>query len=294
MRKGIKGTAQNSMEHIGDVEKKDSMIMSVKTKVALQDQKVMIATGSPHKTEEKSQEKNKKRKMNDNEADGLGKNHSEKIEHKHQDKKIKPLPSSLLLADGVDVAGVLGHAHKKTKMALPNKEEKGKNKKQKDYEDQETINDEEEEDWSSDDDFNHEEDEDANEDEGGGNKKGKHDNRSKDLGCKDQPLDGGKLKKMVTNGHAKRDRVKTTCTVSARMKQVVDQMISCSQDQYNVAIQQTTVFAFKSQQSEIITCFLEEMRRENGPLFQNKEAFLEFIANIYDHSQNLVMLHQKK
>lgn len=94
-----------------------------------------------------------------------------------------------------------------------------------------------------------------------------------------------------SSSSCKRERIKTTCTVSARMKQVVEQMISCSEEQYNAAVQQTTVFAFKSQQSEIITCFLEEMRRENGVLFQNKEAFMDFISDVYDHSQKLVLLH---
>lgn len=93
---------------------------------------------------------------------------------------------------------------------------------------------------------------------------------------------------------SRRERVKTTCTVSARMKQVVAQMISCTLDEYTIALQQTTVFAFKSQQSEIITCFLEEMRRENGALFQNKEALMEYISNVYDHTQQLVMMHQPK
>lgn len=93
---------------------------------------------------------------------------------------------------------------------------------------------------------------------------------------------------------SRRERVKTTCTVSARMKQVVAQMIACTLDEYTIALQQTTVFAFKSQQSEIITCFLEEMRRENGTLFQNKEALMEYISNVYDHTQQLVMMHQPK
>lgn len=95
-------------------------------------------------------------------------------------------------------------------------------------------------------------------------------------------------------GMARRERVKTTCTVSARMKQVVAQMITCSLEEYTIALQQTTVFAFKSQQSEIITCFLEEMRRENGTLFQNKQALLEYISTVYDHTQQLVMMHQPK
>jgi hypothetical protein len=299
MRKGIKGTAQYSMEHSEDDEQ-DSMIQAEKTKHGLQDKTMLMAGGGDttttvHKKEEKSKEKNQKRKMNDD-CDGAENDASQKVGKKGQDKKIKPLISTSL-ADGDGHSGVFHHVRKKTKTALPNTEEKEKNGKQDNNEDQETIiddNGEEEEDYSSD---NESDDDDM---DGRGKQNGKHDFKTKEIGCKDeahaayQSYDGGKNKKMMTNVHAKRDRLKATCTVSARMKQVVDQMISCSQEQYNVAIQQTTVFAFKSQQSEIITCFLEEMRRENAPLFQNKEAFLEFIANIYDHSQKLVMLHEKK
>lgn len=295
MRKGIKGTAQYSMEHSEDDEQDST---AKKTTYGLQDKTMLMAGGGDttttvHKNEGKSQEKNQKRKMNDD-CDGAENDASKKVGKKGQDKKIKPLISTLL-ADGDAHSGVSHHVHKKTKTALPNTEEKEKKERQ---EDQETIIDdnvEEEEDFSSDSEYNDDDDND-----GGGEQNGKHDLKTKKMGCNHeahaayQPHDGGKNKKMMTNVHAKRDRVKATCTVSARMKQVVDQMIACSQEQYNVAIQQTTVFAFKSQQSEIITCFLEEMRRENAPLFQNKEAFLEFIANIYDHSQKLVMLHEKK
>jgi hypothetical protein len=91
--------------------------------------------------------------------------------------------------------------------------------------------------------------------------------------------------------HHKRERVKTTCTVSARMKQVVDQMIACTQEQYNVSIQQTTIFSFKSLQSEIVSCFLEDMRRENGALMQNKDALLKLVDEAYQQNQNLIMFH---
>jgi hypothetical protein len=300
MRKGIKGTAQYSMEHSEDDEQ-DSTIKAKKTKHGLQDKTMLMAgacdtTTTVHKNEGKSQEKNQKRKMNDD-CDGAENDTSQKVGKKGQDKKIKPLISTLS-ADGDGHIGVSHHVHKKTKTALPNTEEKEKKERQEDNEDQETIiddNREEEEDLNSDNESNDDDDND-----GEGKENGKHDFKTKKMGCNHeahaayQPHDGGKNKKIMSNVHAKRDRVKATCTVSARMKQVVDQMISCSQEQYNVAIQQTTVFAFKSQQSEIITCFLEEMRRENAHLFQNKEAFLEFIANIYDHSQKLVMMHEKK
>ena len=89
----------------------------------------------------------------------------------------------------------------------------------------------------------------------------------------------------------KRERVKATCTVSARMRQVVDQMVSCTPEQYSTAIQLTTVFAFKSQQSEIVSCFLEEMRRENGALMNNKQALLQLVDEAYERSQKLIKMH---
>lgn len=65
----------------------------------------------------------------------------------------------------------------------------------------------------------------------------------------------------------RRDRGKTSCTVSSRMRQVVEQMITCDEEQYQALLQQTTVFVFKSQQSELITCFLEVRRRPHSPAY---------------------------
>lgn len=89
----------------------------------------------------------------------------------------------------------------------------------------------------------------------------------------------------------RRDRGKTSCTVSARMRQVVDQMMSCDEEQYKNALQQTTVFVFKSQQSELITCFLEEMRRENGALFRDKDALLQVLEDSYDAISSMPTSH---
>ena len=89
------------------------------------------------------------------------------------------------------------------------------------------------------------------------------------------------------HNHGKRDRAKNTCTVSARMRQVVEQMLSCDPEQYAIAMQQTTIFAFKSQQSELVLSFLQEMRRENGGLYQNKEALLQILSEAYDKTQAL-------
>jgi len=85
----------------------------------------------------------------------------------------------------------------------------------------------------------------------------------------------------------RRERNKPSCTVSARMRQVVDQMKACDQEQYESALQQTTIFTFKSHQSEIILCFLQEMRSENRALFQNKDALLQAISDAYDQTQSL-------
>lgn len=89
---------------------------------------------------------------------------------------------------------------------------------------------------------------------------------------------------------AKRDRLKNTCTVSARMRQVVEQMLTCDLEQYALAMQQTTIFAFKSQQSELVLSFLQEMRQENSALYQNKEAFLQLISDAYDKTQALLVV----
>ena len=85
-----------------------------------------------------------------------------------------------------------------------------------------------------------------------------------------------------------RDRIKNTCTVSARMRQVVEQMLACDAEQYALAMQQTTIFAFKSHQSELVLSFLQEMRRENCNLYQNKDALLQIISDAYDRTQALL------
>lgn len=89
---------------------------------------------------------------------------------------------------------------------------------------------------------------------------------------------------------AKRDRLKNTCTVSSRLRQVVEQMLACEPEQYALAMQQTTIFAFKSQQSELVLSFLQEMRLENGALYQNKEALLQVISDAYDKTQALLVV----
>lgn len=89
---------------------------------------------------------------------------------------------------------------------------------------------------------------------------------------------------------AKRERQKNTCTVSSRLRHVVEQMLTCDPEQYALAMQETTIFAFKTQQSELVLSFLQEMRRENGTLYQNKEALLQLISEAYDKTQSLLVV----
>jgi len=89
-------------------------------------------------------------------------------------------------------------------------------------------------------------------------------------------------------GSSKKERTKNTFTVSARMRQVVDQMLVCDDGSYALALQQTTIFAFKSHQSEIISCFLQDIRRENPTLYQNKEMLLQIVSEAYDEAKSMV------
>ena len=88
----------------------------------------------------------------------------------------------------------------------------------------------------------------------------------------------------------KKDRPKNTCTVSARMRQVVMQMLNCDAESYKAALHQTTIFAFKSQQSEIILSFLQEMNRENSSLYQNKDLLMQTISEAYDEAKAFASL----
>ena len=78
----------------------------------------------------------------------------------------------------------------------------------------------------------------------------------------------------------KRDRGKSYNTVAARMKAVVERMIQSQK--HGEPHQQITVFMYKSQQSEIISLFLQEMRQENISLFNNKQMLLDVISARYD------------
>jgi lauroyl/myristoyl acyltransferase len=81
--------------------------------------------------------------------------------------------------------------------------------------------------------------------------------------------------------HEKRERTKSINTVAARMKQVVEKMIANQKDGESKS--QVTIFLYKSQQSEIIASFLNEMRKENVNLFNNRNKLLQLIMARYDN-----------
>jgi hypothetical protein len=64
------------------------------------------------------------------------------------------------------------------------------------------------------------------------------------------------------------------------MKQVVEKMIAAQKEK--IPHPQITVFLYKSEQSEIIASFLQEMRRENSNLFNNRELFMDLIKTRYN------------
>ena len=64
------------------------------------------------------------------------------------------------------------------------------------------------------------------------------------------------------------------------MKQVVEKMIGSQKE--GVPHPQITIFLYKSEQSEIIASFLQEMRRENSTLFNNRDHFMELIMARYN------------
>ena len=64
------------------------------------------------------------------------------------------------------------------------------------------------------------------------------------------------------------------------MKQVVEKMIASQKD--GESRPQITTFLYKSQQSEIIASFLNEMRKENINLFNNRSELKALIMARYD------------
>ena len=87
-------------------------------------------------------------------------------------------------------------------------------------------------------------------------------------------------KAAVSSSNEKRERTKSINTVAARMKQVVEKMRASHKD--GESRPQVTTFLYKSQQSEIIASFLNEMRKENISLFNNRGELKALIMARYD------------
>ena len=84
----------------------------------------------------------------------------------------------------------------------------------------------------------------------------------------------------VGSSQEKRERTKSINTVAARMKNVVEKMIASQKD--GESRPQVTIFLYKSQQSEIIASFLNEMRKENVNLFHSKAELMALIVSRYE------------
>jgi len=78
--------------------------------------------------------------------------------------------------------------------------------------------------------------------------------------------------------------LKTNNTIACKMKQVVEKLIQ--RHKKSECLNNITIFIYKSQQSEIITSFLQEIKQENKFLFENKEHLLKAIDLKY---QELIM-----
>jgi len=89
-----------------------------------------------------------------------------------------------------------------------------------------------------------------------------------------------KSKTSTNNSTEKRERNKTMNTIAAKMKSVVEKMIENGRN--GNCNRQVTIFVYKSQQSEIIYSFFQELRKENPRLFENKESLLSALSEKYD------------
>ena len=98
-----------------------------------------------------------------------------------------------------------------------------------------------------------------------------------------QPEDAAPPK--ASRGAPRRERTKSVNTVAARMKQVVDRMIASQRG--GELRPHTTVFLYKSLQSEIVNAFFIELQKENTALFHDRKAFLRLIAARYDEFAGL-------
>lgn len=73
---------------------------------------------------------------------------------------------------------------------------------------------------------------------------------------------------------------KSCNTIASKMKQVVDKLIENQKNQ--IMTNNFTVFIYKSQQSELISSFLQEIRKENVGLYENKEQLFHAISEKYE------------
>jgi len=89
-----------------------------------------------------------------------------------------------------------------------------------------------------------------------------------------------KSKTSTNSSTEKRERNKTMNTIAAKMKSVVEKMIENGRN--GNCNHQVTIFVYKSQQSEIIYSFFQELRKENPRLFENKESLLSALSEKYD------------
>jgi len=87
-------------------------------------------------------------------------------------------------------------------------------------------------------------------------------------------------KSRCTIKNEKKERMKNSNTIASRMKQVVERLMQGQKNKENGPV--LTVFVYKSQQNEIISSFLHEMRKENPNLFEDRTQFLELLTSKYD------------
>jgi hypothetical protein len=89
-----------------------------------------------------------------------------------------------------------------------------------------------------------------------------------------------KHKQRLLQKNEHREKVKNSNTIASRMKQVVDNLILNQKTQENNPL--LTIFIYKSQQNEIISSFMHEIRKENPILFDDREKFLDLLGQKYD------------
>ena len=84
----------------------------------------------------------------------------------------------------------------------------------------------------------------------------------------------------VAMGVERRERAKSANTVASRMKGVVEKLIQERRTQQPHP--SLTVFVYRNQQLELANAFFQELQKENGTLFANRDAFLALIMQRYD------------